>query len=102
METDAIYEEKVTSPKTSALFLVLALVFLILSAWRVIHRGIDFLAIFFFALFSFFSFYFLDHPRLVVRLKERRGLVQDIAFSTRHPEQLLARIHRTASSRQAE
>lgn len=151
-----MYEERLTSLKTSVLFLFLALVFLTLSVWRFIDRGIDLLAIFFFSLFCFFSFYFLnyrelvirldpqclelqfglfrwriqgenvedcyvddtllwriggagihfssikgryramfnflEHPRLVVRLKERRGPVQDIAFSTRLPEKILTRI----------
>jgi hypothetical protein len=156
MENDAVYEEKLTSPRTQALFLALALVFLLLSTWRFTNRGIDLLVIFAFALFCFFSFYFLnyralvilldpeslllqfgvfrwkvsreniedcyldetslwriggagihfspiegryramfnflEYPRLVIRLKERRGLVKDIAFSTRHPGEIMARI----------
>lgn len=33
---------------------------------------------------------FLEHPRVVVALKQKRGPVRDISFSTRHPEQALS------------
>lgn len=35
------------------------------------------------------SFNFLEHPRVVVALKQKWGPVQDISFSTRRPEELL-------------
>jgi len=35
------------------------------------------------------SFNFLEHPRLVVELKKKRGLVQDVSFSTRLPEEII-------------
>ena len=34
-------------------------------------------------------FNFLEHPRVVVVLKKKKGPVQEIAFSTRNPEQLI-------------
>ena len=34
-------------------------------------------------------FNFLEYPRVVVTLKEKKGLVREIAFSTRHPEQVM-------------
>jgi len=34
-------------------------------------------------------FNFLEHPRLVIALKARKGLVRDIAFSTTRPDELL-------------
>jgi hypothetical protein len=34
-------------------------------------------------------FNFLEYPRVVVRLKVRKGLVRDIAFSTRHPDEII-------------
>jgi hypothetical protein len=34
-------------------------------------------------------FNFLEHPRVVVTLKKKKGPVQEIAFSTRHPEQVM-------------
>jgi hypothetical protein len=36
------------------------------------------------------SFNFLEHPRIVLELKQRRGLVRDVSFSTRWPEKILA------------
>jgi Ca2+/Na+ antiporter len=33
-------------------------------------------------------FNFLEYPRLVIQLKEKRGLVRDVVFSTKHPEEI--------------
>jgi len=38
------------------------------------------------------SFNFLEGPRLVIRLKRPAGPIQDISFSTRRPEALLAHL----------
>jgi hypothetical protein len=38
------------------------------------------------------SFNFLEHPRVVVAFKEKRGPVRDISFSTSRPEELLGLI----------
>lgn len=35
-------------------------------------------------------FNFLEYPRVVVALKEKRGPVRDVAFSTQQPEQVMA------------
>lgn len=35
------------------------------------------------------SFNFLEHPRVVVTLKRKTGLVQDVSFSTRQPDEVL-------------
>ena len=35
------------------------------------------------------SFNFLEYPRVVLALKRKRGLVQDVSFSTRRPEEIL-------------
>jgi hypothetical protein len=35
------------------------------------------------------SFNFLEHPRVVVSLKEKKGPVQGVTFSTRRPEEVL-------------
>jgi hypothetical protein len=35
------------------------------------------------------SFNFLEYPRVVVRFKQKRGLVQDVSFSTRQPEEVI-------------
>ena len=35
------------------------------------------------------SFNFLEHPRVVIRLKKQTGPVRDISFSTRQPDELI-------------
>jgi Ca2+/Na+ antiporter len=149
----AIYEEKITSSRTEALFLSLAVLFLISFLWRQQSTGLDALAILFLIFFLFFAFYalnyrtlqihldrealalkfglitwrvpraniagcaldelppllkyggagihfmtvrgryrasfnFLEYPRLVVGFKHKVGPVQEIAFSTRRPDEL--------------
>jgi len=59
------------------------------SLWRIGGAGIH---------FSFFGgkyramFNFLEYPRVVLRLKDRRGPVQEVAFSTREPHVVLERL----------
>ncbi|HOU13247.1 MAG TPA: hypothetical protein PKZ84_09015 [Anaerolineae bacterium] len=45
-------------------------------------------------------FNFLEHPRVVVRLKTKKGAVQDVAFSTRQPERVLQLLQEAVSARQ--
>lgn len=47
------------------------------------------------------SFNFLEYPRLVLALKEKRGPVQDVSFSTRQPEELLRLIEEATSTHNA-
>jgi hypothetical protein len=154
MNTKTLYEERLSSPRTEALFVALTLLFLSLSAWRVTARGLDGWGILLFCLFAVFLFYalnyrtlvihltgqslrltfgiftwivpldniegcrlddspalaryggagihfmtigqryrasfnFLEYPRLVIRLKVKKGLVRDIAFSTRRPDEMM-------------
>jgi hypothetical protein len=42
------------------------------------------------------SFNFLEYPRVVLKLKQKRGLVRDLSFSTRHPEQVIQHLHQMA------
>lgn len=35
------------------------------------------------------SFNFLQYPRVVVSLKKKKGLVEDISFSSEHPQELI-------------
>ena len=44
------------------------------------------------------SFNFLEHPRVVIALKRKRGLVQDVSFSTRQPDGVIEYISGAASS----
>jgi hypothetical protein len=41
---------------------------------------------------------FLEHPRVVVALKEKRGLVRDVAFSTERPDEILRIIGASVSA----
>jgi hypothetical protein len=40
------------------------------------------------------SFNFLEHPRVVVALRKKVGLVKDISFSTRHPDEVIRKIQK--------
>lgn len=150
------YEETVSSTRTQALFVALAVLFLLLLVWRATTGGFGYLTLAFLCLFGFFLFYslnyrtliirmgpdcldlqfgifswtvpwdiigachvdatsmwriggagvhftvigrryrvflnFLEFPRVVLSLKRPRGLVRDIAFSTRRPEEVLAAV----------
>lgn len=44
-------------------------------------------------------FNFLEYPRVVITLKRRSGPVQDISFSTSHPEELVRLIKHAAGAR---
>jgi hypothetical protein len=45
------------------------------------------------------SFNFLEHPRVVIALKRNAGLVRDISFSTRRPDDLLRLIKEAVSTK---
>ena len=151
---DLIYKERVSSNKTEALFLALALAFSLSSIWRIVMGSLDIFTmvlIAFFFLFCFYSvnyrtlvirlsktkllltfgiftwiipvdniksyylddlpaimkyggagihfmtirnryrasFNFLEYPRVVIQLKRKQGLVKDISFSTKRPNDIL-------------
>jgi Ca2+/Na+ antiporter len=44
------------------------------------------------------SFNFLEHPRVVVAFKKKRGPVQDISFSTRQPDDVIQLIQEAVSA----
>jgi Ca2+/Na+ antiporter len=163
MTDDLIYDERVTSNKTEALFLALTILFFILLIWRANTGSLDILTIAFFCFFGFFLFYsvnyrtlkirltpaslmltfgifawvvplenveecrlddlpvllrmggagihfmvirkryrasfnFLEHPRVVIAFKRKRGLVRDISFSTRRPDDIIRHIREAASA----
>jgi len=56
------------------------------SLWRICGAGIHFSTIGgrYRAMLNF-----LEHPRLVVVLKKKRGLVRDVAFSTQRPNEIM-------------
>jgi Ca2+/Na+ antiporter len=45
------------------------------------------------------SFNFLEHPRVVIAFKRKVGPVQDISFSTRHPEDVIHHIQEVISGK---
>lgn len=158
MTDDPVYEEIVTSQRTSVLFVVLMLLFFSLFAWRVTAVGIGLSTIIFVCLFIMFLFYslnyrtliiqitstsvslkfgifkwsiprntiekcyldntslwriggagihftiiqkkyramfnFLEHQRVVLLLSKKKGLVREIAFSTKRAEEILQIIAR--------
>jgi Ca2+/Na+ antiporter len=47
------------------------------------------------------SFNFLEYPRVVVALKRKAGLVRDVSFSTRRPDDVLRSIREAVSAHRA-
>ena len=47
------------------------------------------------------SFNFLEHPRVVIAFKRKVGLVRDISFSTRRPDDVLRLIQEAVSAKEA-
>jgi len=164
MTDDLIYNERVSSNRTEALFLTLTILFFLLLIWRVNAGSLDVLATVFFCLCSLFFFYsvnyrtliirltseslkltfgiftwivplnnveeccldelpmlmrmggagihfmsirkryrasfnFLEHPRVVIAFKRKEGLVRDISFSTRRPDEVLRLIKEAISAK---
>jgi len=44
------------------------------------------------------SFNSLEDPRIVIPLKRRKGLVRDVSFSTRRPDEVLQRLRETVAA----
>jgi hypothetical protein len=166
MTDNLIYEEKVTSIWTEALFAGFTILFLVLLIWQISTGSPDFLSAAFFLLFIFFFFYavnyrtliirltpdslmlifgiftwtvpldniaecrhddlpvfmkyggagihfmwirkryrasfnFLEHPRVVIEFKRKAGIVRDISFSTRYPNEVIRLLQSGTSSRSA-
>jgi len=161
-----IYEERVSSDWTEALFLSFTILFFMLLIWRMGTGSLDILnaAFFFFFVFFFFysvnyrtliirltpeslklkfgiftwtipldnirecrlddlpilmryggagihfmfirkryraSFNFLEHPRVVIAFNRKVGIVQDISFSTRRPDDVIQLLQNAVSARGA-
>jgi len=63
-----LYRERVTSRRTTALFVALTALFLLLSVWRVMVNGMGALPIALLCLSCFFAFYTLNYRALIVRV----------------------------------
>jgi Ca2+/Na+ antiporter len=68
MVDDALYEERVSSARTQALFWSLAAVCLILFVWRMSTTGWNTVALALLLVFLFFLFYSLNYRTLLIRL----------------------------------
>jgi hypothetical protein len=163
MPDDLIYEERISSFRTEAVFVALSVLCLVLLAWRLIVSGFAITAALFLFLSILFFFYalnyrilviristeglslkfglfgwtvpwntvaeaypdetslwrvggagihfsiisgryramlnFLEHPRIVIELKEKRGPVRDVAFSTERPNEILRIIEESIAGR---
>jgi Ca2+/Na+ antiporter len=67
-DDDLVYDERVASTRTEALFLALTALFFLLFIWRVIADHLDILAVVFLCLCGFFLFYSVNYRTLVIRL----------------------------------
>ncbi len=63
-----IYDENLSSSRTTALFVFLTLIFLLLLLWRMFTTGLDFLTIIFFLFSGIFLFYSLNYRKLTIQL----------------------------------
>lgn len=68
MSTETNFEERLSSPRTTALFAGLSLLFLALGGWRITARGFDGWSITLLVLFGVFLFYVFNYRTLVIRL----------------------------------
>lgn len=68
MKEDLIYEERVSSNRTKALFIGLTILFLLLLIWRAFSANLDALAVVFFCFFIFFLFYSINYQTLIIRI----------------------------------
>ena len=71
MAGDVLFTERLTSTKTTALFVALAALFAALLAWRYGVRGLDGLAIAFLGLCLIFLFYVANFRTLVITITPR-------------------------------
>lgn len=68
VKDNLIYEERISSIRTEALFVLLATLFFLLMVWRVNTSGWDFLSIVFLFFLGIFLFYSLNYRTLVICL----------------------------------
>ena len=102
---DVVYEERVSSRRTEAVCIALALVFLALSAIRRSRSGFGYVAALLLLAGYFFLFYTINCRTLIVRmtlLSEARGPVQDAVFSTRRPTEVLDAVAARVGARRGE
>lgn len=69
MADHPIYEERISSNRTTLLFVALTALFALLLAWRVLTGRFDALAVVFLCLAGVFLFYVVNYRTLVIRLR---------------------------------
>ena len=85
MTPEAIYEERVSSRRTEALFVGLALLFLGLFIVRASRSGLGYLAAVFLLLFCFFLFYAVNYRTLIIFITPKALDLRFGVFSWRVP-----------------
>jgi len=70
MTNNSIYEERLSSARTTALFLVFTILFLALLIWRVNFVAFETLAIVFLCFSVFFLFYTVNYRTLKIRITQ--------------------------------
>jgi hypothetical protein len=68
MTDNLIYEERLSSNRTEALFISLTILFLTLLMWQISRGSSDILSAAFFFSFIFFLFYSVNYRTLIIRL----------------------------------
>jgi len=91
MTLEPVYEERVSSARTEALFVGLALLFLALFAARASVSGFGYLAAVLFVLFCFFLFYAINYRTLVIRISREALELRFGVFSWAVPRESIAR-----------
>lgn len=82
---DLVYTERISSKKTTALFLALMILFLLLFIWRVNAGSWDFLAIVFLCFFVLFFFYVVNYRTLIIHLTSQSLKLEFGIFSWKVP-----------------
>ena len=85
MQTSQVYHEKLTSIKTTALFLILTILFFCLFSWRLLTVGMDWLAILLLVLACFFLFYTINYRTLDIQISFDNLKLQFGVFSWQIP-----------------
>ena len=69
MDQENLYEERVSSARTEALFVALTLIPLAVFAWRIPSAGMDGWSVFLLVVTAMFLFYSLNYRTLVIRVR---------------------------------
>ena len=92
MQKTLLYHEKVTSIKTTALFLLLAVLCGFFFSWRLLGVRMDWLAVLLLVLACFFLFYTLNYRTLDIQLDEETIRLKFGLFTRRVPLTNIAQI----------